>query len=72
MDFAAFTGLFINAFDDPYKGASTFINKKRVYFKKCSLEKLENTNFHSFQAGIIIRKHKDIVYVAVTSEKVEK
>ena len=27
--------LFICAFDDPYKGASTFINGRRVFLKKC-------------------------------------
>jgi len=54
---------FICAFDDPYPGASTFLNKQRVFLKKCFVE-YNDGPFHPFQAGIIYRKADDCCYVA--------
>jgi methionyl-tRNA formyltransferase len=45
---------FICAFDSPYKGASTFLNGRRVRLKDCHLTKSDGT-FHPFQYGMIYR-----------------
>ncbi|MFC1821071.1 hypothetical protein ACFL9T_00050 [Thermodesulfobacteriota bacterium] len=45
---------FICAFDEPYKGASTFINDKRIWLKECYLTESDGM-FHPFQSGIIYR-----------------
>ena len=54
---------FINAFDSPYIGAKTFINKKRVSIKKAQLHGGEITN-HNFFQGLIIRKEENFIVVA--------
>lgn len=54
---------FICAFDDPYKGASTFSGNDRVYLKNCSIDYRDGT-FHPFQDGMIYRKTKEAVFVA--------
>lgn len=54
---------FIRAFDDPYKGASTFLGGKRVYLKNACAEKKDG-NFHPFQYGLVYRKYKNTVFVA--------
>lgn len=56
---------FIAAFDDPYRGASTFIDSKRVFLKKCSVVRSDG-GFHPFQAGLIYRIHKNTCYIAVS------
>jgi len=55
--------LFINAFDDPNKGASTFCGNIRVHFKKCFSDASDG-EFHPFQAGIIYRISREGVFVA--------
>lgn len=55
--------MFICAFDDPYSGASTFIDKMHVYLKKCHVE-FKDGKFHPFTSGIIYRKAKGSIYVA--------
>lgn len=55
--------LFINAFDDPYKGASTFYNNMKVYLKKCFKDCNEGI-FHPFQAGIIFRIRDECIFIA--------
>jgi len=42
---------FINAFSDPYQGATTFLNGKKVFLKNAYIYK--KNNFHSFTSGII-------------------
>ena len=54
---------FINAFDNPYNGASTTINEEIVKLKKCQLHGGEQS-MHPFSAGIISRKHKGFVVVS--------
>jgi len=55
--------LFICAFDDPYCGASTYLNKLRVYLKGCEiLEKEEN--FHPFHSGLVYRCSSSRVIIA--------
>ena len=54
--------LFINAFDDPHQGASTFLNGTRLHLKKC-LQIEDTIKFHSFQAGIIYRKTSECILV---------
>ncbi len=54
---------FICAFDDPYPGASTFINMRRLHLKKCYSEPLDGL-FHPFQAGLIYRITADAVFIA--------
>ena len=46
---------FICAFDDPYRGASTFLNDRKVFLKKVSLSSQDGV-FHPFQRGLIYRK----------------
>ena len=55
---------FTLAFDDPYKGASTFLKGKRVYLKNC-LDNYEDGPFHPFQTGIVYRKSFDGLFIAV-------
>jgi len=54
---------FICAFDDPYKGASTFANGHRVFLKDCFLHLSDGTH-HPFQSGIIYRKSPTRLFVA--------
>ncbi len=53
---------FICAFDEPYKGASTFISDKKVFLKDCYSESKDGS-FHPFQVGLIYRKDKKSIYV---------
>jgi methionyl-tRNA formyltransferase len=54
---------FICAFDDPYDGASTFINGNRVFLKKCRYVK-SNVNFHPFHSGLIYRCSHDSLFIS--------
>ena len=60
---------FIRAFDDPYLGASTFINinkkSKKVYLKKAQLHLNETPN-HEFMKGIIKRHNFNFITVATS------
>lgn len=55
---------FINAFDEPYAGASTFLNSQRVFLKSCSSD-YNDGFFHPFQSGMVYRKSGDTIFVAV-------
>lgn len=55
--------LFINAFDDPYMGAKTFLGNKKVILKACLQQKQEE-NYHPFTSGIVVRVEKNYIYVA--------
>jgi hypothetical protein len=55
--------LFISAFDEPYPGASTFLQGKRVIMKDCELL-LEEDTYHPFTSGIVIRKDNVGLYIA--------
>ncbi|HAT1774457.1 TPA: hypothetical protein ACGG5K_001533 [Legionella pneumophila] len=58
---------FICAFDNPYAGASTFLNNIRVHLKSCKLDKSEAC-FHPFQSGLITRiTPKEGVVIATRS-----
>ena len=60
---------FIYAFDEPYAGASTFINRKgfgRLRIKTAQLHGGEIIN-HSFMAGIVIRHDHKWIVVALSS-----
>ncbi len=54
---------FINAFDDPYKGAITFVNERKVRLKKC-FSTMSDGSFHPFQKGIIYRIGKGFLFIA--------
>ncbi len=56
---------FICAFDEPYAGASTFIDGKLIRLKNCTLDKNEKP-FHPFASGVIFRKWGNALYVATT------
>ena len=56
---------FINAFDEPYAGASTYINNQIVNLKDSFLLPTQE-NYHPFTSGIIVRKDKTAAYAAVT------
>jgi aminopeptidase-like protein/methionyl-tRNA formyltransferase/RimJ/RimL family protein N-acetyltransferase len=54
---------FICAFDDPYDGASSYLNGKRVYFKDCLMD-VNYGEFHPFQIGLVFRINFDAVFIA--------
>lgn len=53
---------FINAFETPYDGASTFINSKRVFIKKAQMHGGESIG-HPFMSGLISRHDKRWIIV---------
>jgi len=57
---------FICAFDEPYAGATTFIDGKKVHLKDCYSEFNEGP-FHPFQAGLIYKIYSDAVFIATRS-----
>jgi len=57
--------LFINAFDGPYPGASTYLSGKRVYLKDCHLLKAKG-QYHPFTSGIVARKDGRGIFVTAT------
>ncbi|MFH2021082.1 MAG: hypothetical protein ABIJ34_06705 [archaeon] len=54
---------FICAFDDPYKGAFTFMNNLMVRLKDVRIESSEGC-FHPFQTGLVYRKYDGLLFVA--------
>ncbi len=54
---------FVCAFDNPYPGASTFLQGEKVFLKNCQSEYSEG-KFHPFMSGLIYRKDKDFITVA--------
>jgi methionyl-tRNA formyltransferase len=61
---------FINAFDEPYKGASTYINNKnlgKLYLKKVQLHGGESLN-HPYMAGLVLRHDIDWIVVSTKSK----
>ena len=61
---------FINAFDDPYKGASTYLNNGnfgKLYIKKVHLHGGDSSN-HPYMSGIVSR-HDDNWIVVSTKSK---
>lgn len=54
---------FVCAFDDPYNGASTFVNNSKVRLKKCYAS-FNDGIFHPFQKGIIYRINETTIFVA--------
>lgn len=57
---------FISAFDDPYKGAISYIDNKKVRVKKVFSMKTDGV-FHPFQSGLIYRIIDGGVMIAVNS-----
>jgi methionyl-tRNA formyltransferase len=57
---------FICAFDQPYKGASTFVNGKRIFLKNCCAA-YDEGGFHPFQSGLIYRKQANALFVATAN-----
>ncbi len=56
---------FICAFDEPYAGASTFLDGKLVRLKNCELDKKVKP-FHPFNTGVVFRVWKNEIYIATT------
>ena len=56
---------FCNAFDRPFGGAFSYINKNKIYFSNVSLVE-KNTNFHPFQSGIVFRINRKGYYIATS------
>jgi methionyl-tRNA formyltransferase len=52
---------FINAFSFPYIGASTYLNKNRIYLQKACLHKTQY--FHPFLSGLITRIENNNLYI---------
>ena len=61
---------FICAFDAPYKGASTFVDGRRVHLKSARLVRGERP-FHPFQSGLITRIWAGKLSVATASGHLE-
>ena len=57
---------FICAFDEPYPGASTFIDGKKVHLKECYSE-FNDGPFHPFQAGLIYKIYSGNVFISTKS-----
>ena len=55
--------LFCTAFDEPFKGASTFMNGHRVFLTDAKLVD-SSIYFHPFQAGLVYRILNKFVYIA--------
>tara|TARA_B100000787_G_scaffold109660_1_gene81610 strand:- start:23 stop:1078 length:1056 start_codon:yes stop_codon:yes gene_type:complete len=63
-------GNFINAFDEPYKGASTYLNNgnsEKLYLKKTQLHGGDSSN-HPYMAGLVIRHDIDWIVVSTKSK----
>ena len=61
---------FINAFDEPYKGASTFLNNGnfgKLYLKKAHLHGGDSSN-HPYMSGIVSRHDKNWIVVSTKSK----
>ena len=58
---------YINAFDDPYEGAKTFINNQKVKIKSVNLHSGEVPN-HPYMSGLVLRKSKNWILVALSDE----
>jgi len=61
---------FINAFDEPYKGASTFLNNGnlgKLYIKKVHLHGGDSSN-HPYMSGIVSRHDKNWIVVSTKSK----
>ena len=59
---------FINAFDDPYPGAATFINNRyenKVFIKSVQVHGGEPIN-HPFMRGLVTRKEKKWIIVSTS------
>lgn len=54
---------FCDAFDEPFGGASTFLNGERVRFKDVEVDD-EDVVFHPFQIGLIYRREQNKIWVA--------
>lgn len=54
---------FMGAFDDPYDGASTFVQGKRVFLKQAQFLKQDGA-FHPFQSGFVYRIENHSLFVA--------
>ena len=55
--------VFVCAFGDPYAGASTFLNEKRVFLKRCQTEYGEG-RFPPFMSGLVYRIFNESVFIA--------
>jgi len=61
---------FINAFDDPYLGASTYLNSGnfgKLFIKKVQLHGGDSSN-HPFMTGIVTRHDKNWIVVSTTGK----
>ena len=61
---------FINAFDEPYKGASTFLdngNFGKLYLKKVHLHGGDSSN-HPYMSGIVSRHDNNWIVVSTKSK----
>ena len=61
---------FINAFDDHYSGATTYINNGnfgKLYIKKCHLHGGDTSN-HPYMAGIVTRHDKNWITVSTSGK----
>jgi methionyl-tRNA formyltransferase len=55
---------FICAFDEPYVGAHTFLNKRKVYLKNVCLSP-QDAIFHPYQAGLVYRVTKEWICISL-------
>lgn len=55
---------FIRAFDDPYCGASTYLNNDRVFLKKCETAMDDNAAFHPYLSGLVYRVNDKGLFIA--------
>lgn len=54
---------FVRAFDSPYAGASSFLNRGLVRLRQCALAK-DDEHFHPFLSGLVYRKSSAGIWIA--------
>lgn len=54
---------FIKAFEEPYLGASTYVNGRLVHLRRPDIEE-EGKYFHPFLHGLVFRKHNEKLFIA--------
>jgi methionyl-tRNA formyltransferase len=57
---------FIDAFGEPYGGAITYNNEKKVYIGKVTKDK-SGKSFHPFMNGLVYRKTEDSLFISISN-----
>ncbi len=61
---------FVNAFDEPYAGAATFVGETKIRLKNCRIRP-SREQFHPFQWGLVYRVHNGVLSIAANGGTLE-